>query len=157
MKKVVLVRIDDRLIHGQVVTAWLKFYSADHLLIIDDQLSKNQIMMRLYKAAAPSDIDLRILNLEDSIEFLKDTSEGDDVIILMKGPEIIEELINNSIEIPHVVLGGMGSSPARTQFIKNIYASEDEKSSFKRITDGGVPVMYQLVPDDKPIDIKTIL
>ena len=140
MKEVVLVRIDDRLIHGQVVTAWLKFYHADHLLIIDDELSKNMIMMRLYKAAAPSGIDLRILNMKDGIEFLKSSEHGADVIILMKRPEIIEELISNDIKIPQVVLGGMGSNPNRKQFVKNIYASEDEKGSFKRIIENGVPI-----------------
>ena len=54
MKNIVLTRIDDRLIHGQVVTAWIKQYPINKILIIDDELSQNRLMERIYKAAAPS-------------------------------------------------------------------------------------------------------
>ena len=53
MKNIVLTRIDDRLIHGQVVTAWIKQYPINKILIIDDELSQNRLMERIYKAAAP--------------------------------------------------------------------------------------------------------
>ena len=53
MKNILVIRIDDRLIHGQVVTAWIKQYPINKILIIDDELSRNKLMERIYKAAAP--------------------------------------------------------------------------------------------------------
>ena len=53
MKNILVTRIDDRLIHGQVVTAWIKQYPINKILIIDDELSRNKLMERIYKAAAP--------------------------------------------------------------------------------------------------------
>ena len=56
MKNVLITRIDDRLIHGQVVTAWIKVYPINKILIIDDELSKNKLMTRIYRAAAPAGV-----------------------------------------------------------------------------------------------------
>ena len=60
MKNIVLTRIDDRLIHGQVVTAWIKQYPINKILIIDDELSQNRLMERIYKAAAPMGVEVLI-------------------------------------------------------------------------------------------------
>ena len=62
MRNVLVSRIDDRLIHGQVVTAWIKVYPINKILIIDDELSKNQLMQRIYKAAAPAGVTVVLMN-----------------------------------------------------------------------------------------------
>ena len=54
MKNILVARVDDRLIHGQVMTAWIKSYPINHILIVDDELSKNQLMLNIYKAAMPA-------------------------------------------------------------------------------------------------------
>lgn len=158
MKQVVLARIDDRLIHGQVITAWLKHIQANSILIVDDALAKNSMMSRIYRAAAPSNIDLFIHDYETSLEFLKsDDKKHNKVVILTKTPQIYERLINDGVQIPTIVLGGMGSNQERKQFIKNVFASEEEVSSLSRMCESNIKIVYQLVPDDKETDIKSIL
>ncbi len=156
MKEIVLTRIDDRLIHGQVVTAWVKFYPADHIIIIDDELSKNMIMQRLYKAAAPTGITLKILSIEESLEFLNDGAPAK-VMILVKTPVVLEEIINKGVPINKVILGGIGSSPDRKQFIKNVFASDLERQSMSQLISKDISIDYQLVPDDKAVNVKSLL
>ncbi len=156
MTKIILTRIDDRLIHGQVVTAWMKYYPTNHIVIVDDVLSKNMIMQRLYKAAAPSGIDLNIYTVHEGVQFLKEDHQKN-VMLLVKNPLVLEALIDEDVKIESVVLGGMGSNPERTQFIKNVFASDPERTSFKRIMDKGIPINYQLVPDDRAINIENLL
>ena len=72
MRNIVLTRIDDRLIHGQVVTAWIKQYPINRILIIDDELSQNRLMQRIYKAAAPMGIEVLIQACAQAIDFLKE-------------------------------------------------------------------------------------
>ncbi len=131
MKKIVLTRIDDRLIHGQVVTAWLKHLKADAILIVDNDLAKNTMMARIYKAAAPSDIEL-----------------------LTKTPEIIETLQSAEIVIREIILGGMGANKNRRQLIKNVFASDEERAAMSRMLAGGTRISYQLVPDDRQIKVE---
>ncbi len=157
MKNIVLARIDDRLIHGQVVTAWLKSVKVQSILIIDDALSKNQVMQRIYKASAPSNVNVFIKNTVDALEFLL-SNEGDmDVMILVKVPERLEELISQNVPIKKIVLGGMGSGKERKQFVKNVFASESEVACLKRLMEKGIEIVFQLVPDDKPMDLQKVI
>ena len=158
MKSIVLTRIDDRLIHGQVVTAWIKQYPVTMILIIDDELSTNRLMERIYKAAAPIGVEIIIKSIDDSIALLKeDPIHGENYLILLKTPDIIERLLDSGIVITKVILGGMGAKTGRKKFNRNVSASEDEVESFRRIIDRGTEIIYQLVPNDKAVNISKIL
>lgn len=160
MRKVVIARIDDRLIHGQVVTAWVKNIKSDGILIIDNELAGNELMKRVYRAAAPSNVNLFIRTLEDAVPFMKDTSEHpefQDVFLLVKTPNIIEHLVESGIEIDEIILGGMGANCDRKQLIRNVYTSDEERSSMKRMNSDGIDILYQLVPDDKALSVKDLL
>lgn len=161
MKNIILTRIDDRLIHGQVVTAWVKEYPINTILIVDDALSKNSLMQRIYKAAAPSNIELLLYDKGDSISYLQSeetvNQSKDNIMILTKGPEIIEELIENGVEITEVNLGGMGANEHRKKFNRNVSASEEEIETFRRLINNGISMYYQLVPNDKKVDVKSLL
>ena len=71
MKNILVARIDDRLIHGQVMTAWVKSYPINHILIVDDELAKNQFMLNIYKAAMPAGIKVSITSKAGGVELLK--------------------------------------------------------------------------------------
>ena len=152
MKNIVLTRIDDRLIHGQVVTAWIKQYPINKILIIDDELSQNRLMERIYKAAAPMGVEVLIQSVSEAREFLKE----ENFLILVKVPEIIESLLKEGIEIEKVILGGMGAKNGRKTFNRNVSASGEEVECFKRIVEGGVEIFYQLVPNDKAVNIRSL-
>lgn len=158
MKNIVLARIDDRLIHGQVITAWIKTIKAQSILIIDEGLSNNTMMQRIYKASAPTNIELVIKTPAEAVQWLKeDNPKGNDVVILVKTPERQEELIDQGIKIKKIILGGMGSSSKRKQLVKNVFASDEEVACMKRMMDQGVEIVYQLVPDDRPMDLVKII
>lgn len=158
MRNVLVTRIDDRLIHGQVVTAWIKVYPINKILIIDDELSKNQLMLRIYKAAAPTGVEVVLMNQEDAAEYLLDDPvKGENIMVLVKIPEVIEKIINQGYEISKIILGGMGASEKRKRFNRNVSASEEEIASFRRIVDKGIKIVYQLVPNDREMDIKELL
>lgn len=157
MKSIVLARIDDRLIHGQVVTAWTKFVGANTIIIVDNELSKNKLMQRIYIAAAPSGIDLRILTFEEALAYLKERDNQAKVMILAKNPHIFEDLINAGVAIESINFGGMGSTAKRTRLIRNAHADEEERACFKRLIDQGIPVYFQIVPDEKSTDVQRIL
>lgn len=157
MKNIVLTRIDDRLIHGQVVTAWTNFVGANNIIIVDDVLSKNKMMQRIYRAAAPSGIDVNIFTLEDALTFLKDNDPSQKVMILVKTPQVIKHLIEGGIDIKEVILGGMGSNAQRTQLIRNVSASDDERELMKEMISQGIDIHFQLVPDQSKVDLNKIL
>ena len=158
MRNIMLTRIDDRLIHGQVVTAWIRRYPINRILIVDDELAKNRLMERIYKAAAPVGVEVLIKSVEDAVSWLQEEGEkGENILILVKVPEVLEALLERQIPIEKVILGGMGARKGRKTFIKNVSASEEEIQSFRNIADRGIEIVYQLIPDEKETPIKKLL
>ena len=148
MRNLVLVRIDDRLIHGQVVTAWIKHTHGNRILIIDDKLVNDRIMQRVLKAAAPPGIVVEVLTVENSTTLLKEDSGPDErIIILVKTPDILERLLDGGVEIKKIVIGGMGITPQRKRYNKSLSASDDEVACMKRMMQKGVVMTFQLVPE----------
>lgn len=155
MKNLVLVRIDDRLIHGQVVTQWLKTTKGNRILIIDDELPNNKMMLRVLKAAAPPGVAVDVLSEEDALVYLKGESQkGENIVILVKIPEVLEHLIDNGVVIPKIILGGMGINAKRKKFNRNVAASEEEIKAMNRIIQKGSAIFYQLVPSDMAVNIE---
>ncbi len=158
MKKIILTRIDDRLIHGQVVAFWMKQHPITDILIIDDGLSKDMFMSRIYKAAAPAGAKVLLLNREDGLKHLKsEPLDNEKIFLIVKTPQVIEELIDAGVSIPKVVLGGMGANNDRKTFNRNVSASKAEIECFSRILSKGTQIVYQMIPSDKPIPIQTFI
>ncbi len=158
MKKFSLVRIDDRLIHGQIATQWLKFAHGNKVLIVDDKVPEQQLQVRILKVAAPPGVKVLIKNVADSIEFCKkDPKPDESIVVLVKVPEVIEQLLDAGIEMKEVVLGGMGFKEGRKRLNKNVSASEEEIECMKRIVSKGVNLYYHLVPEEAPQSLDRVL
>jgi len=154
MSEIVLTRIDDRLIHGQVMTAWVKKTRANHILIIDNEVAKDEFMSEVLKMSAPSGITITVKSLEDAFGFLEESqAKKEKFILLVKGPGIILSLVEHGITIKKLVVGGMGAKANRRVLYKNIAASEEERAIFKKIISKGVPVVIHIIPDQKEIDL----
>ncbi|MEL7636698.1 MAG: PTS sugar transporter subunit IIB [Anaerolineaceae bacterium] len=158
MKNIVVARIDDRLIHGQVVTSWIKAYPITEILIIAGDLAQNMLMQRIYKSVAPEGIDVNIMNNEHAMNYLHENEKkNENLMILVKTPEIFEFLVENGIQINKIILGGMGSKPGRDTLIRNVSANESERESLRRLIDRGIKIVYQMVPVDKEIEVEKLL
>ena len=158
LKKIVLARIDDRLLHGQVIVTWLSQTNANKILIADDEVAKDEINKRILKATCPEGVKIAFYDIAKSIDYLLgEERPGDRLIVLSKTPFAFERMIDAGVAIDKVILGGMGAKKGRTSFIRNSSASEEEKASMQKMIDKGVPVIYQLVPTEKSMDVGPFL
>jgi PTS system mannose-specific IIB component len=158
MRKILVARIDDRLIHGQVVTSWVKAYPITEILIIAEDLAQNMLMQRIYKSVAPAGIDVNILDNRDALNYLlSDCKVDQNLLILVKTPDVFEFLINNGVIITKIVLGGMGLKPGRETLIKNIAANDAERECLRRMLNKGIKIVYQMVPIAGEKDVEKAL
>ena len=158
MSEIVLTRIDDRLIHGQVMTAWVKKTRANQILIIDDEVAKDDFMSEILKMSAPAGIDIVVKGLEDAVTFLNEQeTENKRLIILVKAPITIDVIVEKGIVIDKLVVGGMGAKANRRVLYKNISASDEERATFKKLIERGIPVVIHIIPDQKEIDLSKYL
>ena len=157
MKEIMLVRIDERLLHGQVITGWTKVKKINTILIIDDESANNQFTKRLLMAVAPKDMKVIIADFANGLAYLSDQSGDDKIMILVKTPKVILDLLNNSIEINEVILGNMSANADRKRLNKNVSVTEEEKNDLKEIINHHCNVYLQMVITGKKEDVAKLL
>jgi PTS system mannose-specific IIB component len=154
-----LVRIDDRLIHGQVVTQWVSRVKANRIIVVDDGVAKDPFMNTVMKSLAPSGTIVEVYSVADAIPKMIEYEKNENlrVIILTKVPQPLEQLFDGGVKIEKIVVGGMGIRAGRTKIFRNITADEAERAVFKSLLNKGVEIICQIVPDDISVDMKTAL
>ncbi|KAF0362789.1 PTS mannose/fructose/sorbose transporter subunit IIB [Pediococcus acidilactici] len=156
MENLVLTRIDDRLIHGQVMTAWIKNKGADQVVIVDDGVAKDDFMINVLENAVPDNIAIGIFSKEDAVTFFSEPLEAP-TIILAKTPQTLEYMVDNGINIDEIDLGGMGAKEGRERLYHTISTNAEENESFKRLIEKGVDAFIQIMPQNEKVDLKDIL
>lgn len=156
MKNVVLARVDDRLIHGEVVSVWTPSLHVNRIIIVDDEVAADQFNKRVIKALAPDGVKCNVYSTEKGADILqRDSKEpGERVMILTKTPTTYDRMAKLGLKLKEINLGGMGLRGERTPFIKNVSCSPDEIEAIKNLMANGTRVYYQLVPEQQVIEAK---
>lgn len=159
MRNIVYSRIDDRLIHGQVMTAWVQFTQATEVIIVDDVVAKDQFSQMVMRSSMPAKIGLKIFSITDGSAYLLESpsNSNEKIFILAKTPMTFFELIEKGVDIKSVGIGGMGARSDRSIFFRNISASQAERDTFEKIAAKGVDIFAQVIPDQDRVSIKSIM
>ena len=158
MKEITFARVDDRLIHGEVVTAWVPTYRINHIIIVDDTVARDPFQRRVLKTLAPRGVRVDPMNVKEAMDYLNgDNNEKERILLLTKSPTYYAKLAENGIQLPQVNLGGMGLRGDRKPFVKNVAADPSEIDAIKKLVAKEVHVFYQLVPDQRLIEITNLI
>lgn len=155
--KIQLFRIDDRLIHGQVVLGWANALNSESILLCDDSVYENQWEKELYLSCVPDHLRTQILDVKGTIEFLKDDEDLSKSIILVNGPKVVEILLENGLEIKYINVGGIHFRDGRKSYLPYLYLDEEEVQSFKRCMEKGVVFECLDVPTGNKVNLKNLL
>ncbi len=110
MKKIVLARVDDRLIHTEILTLWVPEVRANRILIVDDIVAKDKFRSKVIKEMAPDGLIIHVYGIDRAVEKLKEppSFDGERVIVIAESPIVFEELMKCGIRITQLNIGGMG-------------------------------------------------
>ena len=153
---VVFYRIDDRLIHGQVMTGWSKVYQATRIFVVDDKTAQDQFLCQVMKMAVPRDYDVHIYTVEQALEAIANDPPELRTIVLAKTPDVMQRLPEGGAPMKELNLGGMGYVAGRKMILRNIQVSPAELEQLQAIAAKGVRVFCQIVPDGKCIEIDKV-
>ncbi len=145
-----MIRIDDRLIHGQIVAAWAKSLSIQRIWIVDDGVARDTFITNVMKMVAPPDAEL-IITGTDEIKTRLGEFDGPEknTLILVKYPQVAKLLFDAGVGLRELNVGGMGASAERKKLFKNISASEEERLILRRMKKEGIKVYFQVTPNEK--------
>lgn len=157
MAKKLGVRIDDRLIHGQVVTQWVNVYSANKIVVIDDDVAKNSMQKKILKFAAPPNMKVNIYSTEKAAEEWKKNKFGDyNVFVLFRNVFQIRKLMDMGVKFDEITIGQMSIIDNRKQVYRQVGFSKDEADCLLKIHKDGVDIYFQMLPTDKKVTIDIV-
>lgn len=157
MQQPVNIRIDERLIHGQVAALWSKALSLNRIILIDGEVINNQMQKVLQRTACPDSIKLSIISPVKAAENFKiNKYDGERCMVIVRWPEVLRELADFGIYFDEVVVGNMPNK-AKTKMITNqIFVNENQVDIFKDLSKK-TQFFVQLVPNSQKENFIRIL
>ena len=151
-----LVRIDDRLIHGQVIAVWVRSRKFTKIVIVDDGVAADAFMVDVLRLAAPSGLDINAYSLEESLEVLNNDVTPQFTMVLMKAPLTAQRLYDAGITFDALNIGGIGMGPGRKSVFKNTAISKEEYQVLSELRGKGIKITFLSVPGEKSKDFAAI-
>jgi PTS system mannose-specific IIB component/fructoselysine and glucoselysine-specific PTS system IIB component len=153
-----LYRIDDRLIHGQVVVGWGQPLRIGFIALIDDDVAASEWEQELYRMGVPPDMDVYFATVDEACTALADwRADPRPGIVLTGDIATMARLIEACPEIRAVNLGGIHHREGRTIRLRYVYLSPDEEAALEGLAKRGVVITAQDVPSARPIPLPDVL
>ena len=150
MKGINNIRIDDRLIHGQVATMWSNKLGVTRLMVVNDNVAKNDLQKQVLRMAVPAGISSSIITEETAISNIKNGKyEGQNVLMIVKSPVDLLPFIENDLEIKRINVGNMSNRNNTTVLRPNISVTDEERSAFEKLLSRDIEITTIMTPDDK--------
>lgn len=142
-------RVDNRLIHGQIIEAWLPFTGAKYLIVADDALAENDIQQQIMSLAVPDRVEVHFLSISDTASFLcQHAANEDNIFVVFSRCCDARRLFEEGIAFPILNLGNMHYASGKQQLCAHIAASEDDLRCFSFLKSHGVLLDFRCVPND---------
>lgn len=150
---IVGVRIDFRLIHGQVANLWANAKQVSRFMVVDDQLATDDMQKQVLRMACPAAVKLSVLPLEKaSANIQAGKYDAQRLFILAKKPETLLRLVESGVQLPEINVGNMSSLNEVKRVGLNIGMDEGDIEAFKKLQEKGIHMYAQMVPSDTPSD-----
>ncbi len=155
----ILIRVDDRLVHGQVVVGWGLSLKPDRIILCNDTIASSSWEKELYmgaEATAPYPIKISVSTQDETLEILHQKAD-DKTILLVESPQHIVELVEKGLEIDVVNIGGMHFKQGKRRLTSYIFIDDDDLESMKKLIDLNIQLEGRDVPTAKKINLSECL
>ena len=159
MANIVMCRVDERGIHGQVAASWTNTLNASRIMVVDDMAAKDDIQKIALKMACPSSAKLSILPVEKAVARLNDPANyvGERLFVIFKNTDNLRRAIDAGAPITKVTIGNISNKVGSQLLFKSVSVSKQDKENILYIASKGVEVTGQQVPADPKEDVVKLL
>lgn len=153
-----VLRVDDRLLHGQVAVAWVNHYKADVILIANDHVITDPTMQMAFKLATPPGVTLSMKSLDGAVAVINNPKHASRTIMVItktiQDAEYVCEKTGDAVK--DILLGGLRSGAGKKQIDMNSYMDAEDISSMERLVQKGLGVVMQADPTSKKLSADDI-
>ncbi|MDQ0361439.1 PTS N-acetylgalactosamine transporter subunit IIB [Breznakia pachnodae] len=156
MPNIVLVRIDNRLIHGQVATQWCGVVNANLLLVANDAVAHDDFRQGLLDMAAPAYAQTRYFTIQKTIEIINKASETQRIALIVETPIDALKLVEGGVPIKKINIGNMHMAEGKRQVATSVAVDDADLDAFRKMQELGIELEIKRVPDIASEDINKL-
>ncbi|OQO83362.1 PTS mannose transporter subunit IIAB [Enterococcus casseliflavus] len=155
---IVNVRIDSRLIHGQVATMWTNSLKANRILVANDDVANDSIQKMALKMAVPSGVALSVLSVDKASQNIVDGKyDKQKLFIIIKNPTDGLRLVENGVDLKEINFGNMSHKEGNLRITKTVSLNEDDILAIKKLSSLNVNLISKMVPNDSAEKVLDLL
>lgn len=143
---ILLTRIDNRLIHGQVATQWTSTIGANLILVANDEVAGNKMRQKLMDMAAPQGVATRYFSVQKTIDVIHKAAARQHIFLIVENPEDALRLVKGGVPIKKLNIGNMHMSEGKRQVATSVAVNDEDVAAFRALQDVGVELSIQRVP-----------
>ena len=153
MDGIIHIRIDDRLLHGQICGFWSSALKITRLIVANDQVAMNDLQKQVLRMAAPAGIRTSLIDVTTAAtHIMEHRYVGQRVLLIVNSPVDILRMMDLGLPIKEVYIGNMGKKEGTKVYAKTIYLNTVEYQALCEIHERKVALIKQMVPDANPED-----
>lgn len=151
-----LVRVDDRLVHAQIVIGWIDFLRCRRIVVADDAVARDAERVDLFRMVVPADVRLDASDIAGLVRAWPGLESADEqILILFETPLALLSAVRLGVKPKEVNLGGMHETPGRGLWMHGLYASDGEIAAIREMMGIGVDFEIRLVPASRRREVET--
>jgi PTS system galactosamine-specific IIB component len=155
MPNILLTRIDNRLVHGQVGVIWTTSLGANLLVVVDDETANAPLQQQLMEVTAKSSgAGIRFFTIQKTIDVIHKAADRQKIFIVCKTPDVVRQLVDGGVPIKDLNVGNMHFSEGKKPITKKVYVDDKDLEDLRYIESKGVNVFIQDTPGDTKHSIK---
>lgn len=156
--KIMLSRIDDRLIHGQVTIGWSKEFKISKIIVINNKIYKDKIRSKLLKQVSPPNITSHVVNIKKFIKVYNNPKYyNEKVLLLFTNPKDVSKIIKKGVKIKSINIGGISYKKNKKQITDSVYVNKEDIKYFYKLNKMNIELEIRKVPNDKKLNLIKIL
>ena len=150
---VIHVRMDNRLIHGQILVSWNSAFKIEHIIVTNDRVAGDPLQVTLLKAVAPLTAKVSVLSIKDCVAICNSPqAEKENIFIIAKFPEDGLALVENGLNMPNLNLGNQAFVRNSKKISNSVFLTESGVKALKKLHEKGIRITCRMMPSDSDTD-----
>ena len=144
-----LARIDDRLIHGQVVLGWVPAVKPDRIVVANDRVAGSDWERKFYSSCVPPEVKVSFFTIEETARQIRgDLFKSEGVVVLLESARDTLALVAAGIELREVNVGGLHYREGSVELLSFVFLTDDERTALRELVKRGITLSAQDVPSN---------
>lgn len=148
-----IIRIDDRLIHGQVIVGWGDKLGLYRIILANDEAANNESLSELYKSLMPPEIDGYVFSLSDTVKFLRQNPSDGRTMLVVGSPKDTLDLLKFGLKADRVIIGGLHNRSGAKKILSYFFLDDKQREELIKLLKMKIPLICQDLPNNPPFKI----